>query len=46
MVSAYVGGGQTVNGAPSLADQISKSHDEQLKYDKPPTSKNSDGFSL
>jgi len=30
----------------SLADQFSKNHDEQLTYDNPPTSKNSDGFSL
>jgi|GEM_PF-4561332 len=38
--SAHVGGG------PFLADQFSRNHDEQLTYDNPPTSKNSDGFSL
>ena len=27
-------------------DQFSKNHDEQLKCDNPPTSNNSDGFSL
>ena len=31
-------------GVLSLADQFSKNHDEQLTYDNPPTSKNSDGF--
>jgi hypothetical protein len=30
MVSAHVGGGQAVNGVPSLADRFSKNHDEQL----------------
>ena len=30
----------------TLRGSFSKSHDEQLKYDNPPTSKNSDGFSL
>jgi len=34
------------NCVPSLADQFSENHDEQLTYDNPPTSKNSDGFSL
>ncbi len=46
MVSAHVGGGQAANWVPSLTDQFLKNHDEQLKYDNPPTSKNSDGFSL
>ena len=35
-----------VSGGTFLADQFSKNHDEQLTYDNPPTSKNSDGFSL
>ncbi len=40
------GGGQIANGVPSLTDQFSKNHDEQLTNDNPLTSKNSDGFSL
>ena len=46
MEAAHVGGGQAAYGVQSLADQFSKNHDEQLKYDNPATSKNSDGFSL
>ena len=42
----HVGGGRAAYVVPSLADQFSKNHDEQLTYDNPPTSKNSDGFSL
>jgi hypothetical protein len=30
MVAAHVRGGQAVNGVPSLVDQFSKNHDEQL----------------
>jgi hypothetical protein len=40
------GGRRAANGVLSLADQFSRNHDEQLTYDNPPTSKNSDGFSL
>ena len=34
------------NDLPGLPDEPSRNHDEQLTYDNPPTSKNSDGFSL
>ena len=44
--AVHVVGEQAAYGVPSLADQFSNNHDEQLTYDNPPTSKNSDGFSL
>ncbi len=40
------GRGISLNGVPSLDYQFLKTHDEQLTYDTPLTSKNSDGFSL
>ena len=45
-IEPRTGGGRAANGVLSLADQFSRNHDEQLTYDSPPTSKNSDGFSL
>ena len=45
-IEPHAGSGRPANGVLSLADQFSKNHDEQLTYDNPPTSKNSDGFSL
>ena len=44
-IEPQAGGGRAANGVLSLADQFSRNHDEQLTYDNPPTSKNSDGFS-
>jgi hypothetical protein len=45
-IEPRAGSGRAANGVLSLADQFSRNHDEQLTYDNPPTSKNSDGFSL
>lgn len=45
-IEPRAGSGRAANGVLSLADQFSRNHDEQLTYDSPPTSKNSDGFSL
>ena len=45
-VSADVGSGLAADRVPTLADQFSKNHDEQLIYDNPATSKNSDGLGL
>ncbi len=45
-IEPRAGSGRAANGVLSLADQFLRNHDEQLTYDNPPTSKNSDGFSL